>query len=316
METKKINRLILGIILFHIAVEAALIWGPEWKIGVVLSFSLGELILLLPVLVYLLVSRCGKQNPEEMREPLWERLHYKKVRPVTLVYVLFFSWLSMPLTTLINAASMLFVDNTIVGMSDMILEMPFFEMLFLSAVLPAVVEELTFRGVIYGGYRKNGSKCMAVLLSALIFGLVHMNLNQALYAFVIGLQLALLLEATGSVWTTMLFHFVYNAQSITIMFLVDAVVPGYYQNTAYTNLPQEQLFISIGVYLIIAVITTPLSVCMLYKIAKNEGRAEQLLECVPGRQKDKKSQITPSYVIGAAIAIAYIIFEIYLSVYI
>lgn len=313
METKKVNRLILGIVLFHIAIEAALIWGPGWKIGIVLSFSLGELILLLPTLVYLAVQKCKTQEMEGMQESLRERLHYNKVKPVTLVYVLLFTWLSMPLTTLINAVSMLFVDNTIVGMSDLMLEMPFLEMLFLSAVLPAVVEELVFRGVIYGGYRRNGSKYLAVLLSACMFGLIHMNLNQALYAFVIGIQLALLLEATGSIWTTMLFHFTYNAQSTAIMFLVDAVIPGYYQNAAYVDLPQEQLFLSIGVYLILAVVTTPLSFCMLYKIAKNEGREEQLLECVPGRQKDKKSQITPSYVIAAVIAIAYIVFDIYLS---
>ena len=226
METKKINRLMLGTFLFHIAVVVVLaVMAGKIQMGVILGLSLGEIILLIPALVYLLFYKLGKSKQvsseqtvyyEEAgaqicvakRESLKERLHYNKVKPSTLAYVLFFAWLSMPLTTLINAISMLFVDNTIMAMTDVILTVPFFLMLFLMAVVPATVEEFVFRGIAYGGYRKSGTKFMAVILSALMFGLMHMNLNQALYAFVIGILLALLFEATNSIWTTMLFHFI------------------------------------------------------------------------------------------------------------
>lgn len=309
METKKINRLMVGIFLLHIAVVALLtVAGGKIQIGVLLNLSLGEIILFVPTLVYLVVYKVKNRS-----QSLKERLHYNRVKPSTLLYVLFFTWLSMPLTTLINSVSMLFVDNTIMGMADIILDVPFILMLFFMSVLPATVEELVFRGVTYGGYRKSGTKCMAVVLSALMFGLMHMNLNQALYAFVIGILLALLFEATNSIWTTMLFHFLYNAQSCCLMFLIEVIMPGYYQDAANLAISPDQLYISIGIYMVIAVIMTPLAFCMLYKIAKNEGREKELMECVPGKQQGKEKLLTISYIIAAVIALAYIVFDIVLS---
>lgn len=308
-ETKKINRLMTGIFLLHIVIVAILtIAGGKIQIGVLLNLSLGEIILFVPTLLYLVVYKVKNGN-----QSLKERLHYNKVKPSTLLYVLFFTWLSMPLTTLINSVSMLFVDNTIMGMADIILDVPFFFMLFFMAVLPATVEELVFRGVTYGGYRRSGTKFMAVMLSALMFGLMHMNLNQALYAFVIGILLALLFEATNSIWTTMLFHFIYNAQSCCLMFLIEAIMPGYYDDAANLAISPDQLYITIGVYMIIAVIATPLALCMLYKIAKNEGREKDLMKCIPGKQEGKEKLVTISYVIATAIALAYIAFDIVLS---
>ena len=331
METKKINRLMLGTFLFHIAVVVVLaVMAGKIQMGVILGLSLGEIILLIPALVYLLFYKLGKPKQvsseqtvyyEEAgaqicvakRESLKERLHYNKVKPSTLAYVLFFAWLSMPLTTLINAISMLFVDNTIMAMTDVILTVPFFLMLFLMAVVPATVEEFVFRGIAYGGYRKSGTKFMAVILSALMFGLMHMNLNQALYAFVIGILLALLFEATNSIWTTMLFHFIYNAQSCCLMFLIEAIMPGYYQDVANTAVGWEELLMMISMYLIIAAVTTPLAFCMLYKIAKNEGRTTELLECLPQKQQGKEKLVTVSFILAVITAVAYIVYDFVLS---
>jgi len=308
METKKINRLMVGIFLLHIVVVALLtLVAEKITIGVILNLSMGQFLLLAPALVYLLCYKMG------VNQKLKERLMYNKIRPSTLVYILLFTWLSMPLTTVINSASMFFTDNTIVAMSDMILDVPFPLMLFMMAVMPACIEELVFRGVVYGGYRKAGTKFMSVMLSALMFGLMHMNLNQALYAFVLGIFLALLVEATGSLFSSMLFHFIYNAQSCCMMFMVEAMMPGYYSDAANVSLGADQLYMVISVYLVIAAITTPLAFCMLYKIAKNENRVAELMECLPKKQMDKERLVTPAFVIATLIAVAYIIFEMVMS---
>ena len=341
METKKINRLMVGIFLLHIVVVALLtLMADKVTIGVILNLSMGQFLLLAPALVYLLCYKmCANQTEvsqnaltqdalaerglaEEVAEPeiqsakkttLKERLMYNKLRPSTLAYILFFTWLSMPLTTVINSASMFFTDNTIVAMSDMILDVPFPLILFMMAVMPACIEELVFRGVVYGGYRKAGTKFMSVMLSALMFGLMHMNLNQALYAFVLGILLALLVEATGSLFSSMLFHFVCNAQSCCMMFMVEAMMPGYYSDAANVSLGADQLYMVISVYLVIAAITTPLAFCMLYKIAKNENRVAELMECLPKKQMGKERLVTPAFIIATIIAVAYIIFEMVVS---
>ena len=309
METKKINRLMVGIFLFHIVTVVILtVTAGKITIGVILNLTLGQILLLAPAVVYLL---CWKMSTKEIT--LRERLMYNKIRPSTMVYVLFFVWLTMPLTTVINSISMFFTDNTILGMSDMILDVPFPLMLFIMAVLPATIEELVFRGISYGGYRKAGTKFMAVMLSALLFGIMHMNLNQALYAFVLGIFLALLVEATGSLFASMLFHFIYNAQSCCAMFFVEAMDPGYYEKAAEMVLGADQLYATISVYLVIAAVTTPLAFCMLYKIAKNENRTVELMECLPKKQTGKEKLVTPSFVIATLIAAAYIIFEMVVS---
>ena len=321
MEIKKINWLMVGIFTLHIVVSLVLYNFPDvFEIGVLLNLSLGELMLFLPMAVYILLWKLGtgkKTTGEGMEEvqpqTLRERLHYKKVKPSTLLYALIFTWLSMPLTTLINAISMLFVDNTIMALSDQILGVAFPVMLFFMAVVPAFCEETLFRGIVYGGYRKHGDKFAAVLLSGFLFGIMHMNLNQALYAFVIGVLLALLFEATDSIFPTMLFHFVYNAQSCCLMYFVEELVPGFYSDPANVTAATSQLYPMIAAYIVIAAVFTPLAICMLYKIAKNENRVEQLKETLPGKKEGKLRIVTASFVLATVLAVCFVVYDILLT---
>ena len=323
MEIKKINWLMVGVFALHMVVSLVLYNFPDmFEIGILLNLSLGEIMLFLPMVVYLLLWKlnAGKRNDFETEEEvkpqtLRERLHYNKVKPSTLLYALIFTWLSMPLTTLINAISMLFVDNTVMILSEQILGVAFPVMLFFMAVVPAFCEETLFRGVVYGGYRKHGDKFVAVLLSGFLFGIMHMNLNQALYAFAIGILLALLFEATDSIFPTMLFHFVYNAQSCCLMYFVEEIVPGFYSDPANIEAAtaSADLYIMIAAYIVIAAIFTPLAICMLYKIAKNEGRVEQLKETLPGKKEGKVRIATASFWVATVLAVGFIVYDILLS---
>ena len=325
MEIKKINWLMVGAFALHIVVSLVLYNFPDmFEIGILLNLSLGELMLLLPMVVYLLCWKLGQgkyadeagDNAEaEKPQTLRERLHYNKVKPTTILYALIFTWLSMPLTTLINAISMLFVDNTVMALSGQILGVAFPVMLFFMAVVPAFCEETLFRGIVYGGYRKHGNKFVAVMLSGFLFGVMHMNLNQALYAFAIGVLLALLFEATNSIWPTILFHFVYNAQSCCLMYFVEEIVPGFYSNPDNIAMATEtaSLYSMIAAYIIIAAIFTPLAICMLYKIAKNEGRVEQLKETLPGKKEGKMRIATASFWVATVLAVGFIVYDILLS---
>lgn len=314
MEIKKINVTLLGIFIFHLAVSLFLEYYPEpLEIGIILNLSLGQIILFVPIVIYLLLWKFGKKNREEETRSYVKRLHFNKVKPSTIAYVLIFIWLSMPLTTLINAISLLFVDNTILSLTGYMTEVPFPVMLFFMAMVPAFCEEVAFRGTVYGGYRKDGSKFWAVILSGLMFGLMHMNLNQATYAFVLGILLALLLEATDSILMTMLFHFIYNAQSCCALYLVESILPGFYSEASNMTLTNDNLYAMICVYLVIAAITTPLAICLLYKIAKNENRVEQLKETLPKKQEKRARICTVTYILSVVIAVVYITYLIVAS---
>ena len=79
-----------------------------------------------------------------------------------------------------------------------------FELLGSCLVIP-IAEELLFRGVVYKRLKLYFGVTPALIGSALIFGIMHVNLVQFLYAAVIGLLLAFVLEKNreafhGSFW--------------------------------------------------------------------------------------------------------------------
>ncbi len=77
------------------------------------------------------------------------------------------------------------------------------------ALAPAFCEELLFRGVVYGNLRRYGVP-LAVLVSALLFSLMHQNIGQTFYTFAAGVVLALCYEATGSLWCGIFLHMFNN----------------------------------------------------------------------------------------------------------
>lgn len=84
--------------------------------------------------------------------------------------------------------------------------------IFLFALLPAVGEELLFRGVVMRfSYVNTGSIPMAILFSSAIFGLAHGSAYNFLPIMLMGVLLGYLYYATGSMLPNILAHFLNNA---------------------------------------------------------------------------------------------------------
>ncbi|MEF2574827.1 MAG: HAD hydrolase-like protein [Eisenbergiella sp.] len=77
-------------------------------------------------------------------------------------------------------------------------------------ILAPLGEEVVFRGVVYGQFKKVMKVPIAIVLSGLAFGLFHGNLVQAVYATVIGILLALVYELYGTLIAPMVFHGIAN----------------------------------------------------------------------------------------------------------
>lgn len=86
------------------------------------------------------------------------------------------------------------------------------------AILPAVSEELLFRGVLVKGLNKI-KPVYAVLLVSLSFGLYHMSLSKFVYQFIFGASLCLLYFATESLLSCIVAHFVNNFTVLLSMYL-------------------------------------------------------------------------------------------------
>ena len=149
---------------------------------------------------------------------IWHLIHFKYVKfnlqsfkevPAKTI------WLSIPLIlgamTFFNICSEIialpnWMEDEFLGMSHNI-----FGVLSVAIMAP-LVEELLFRGAIEGHLLKQGkSPVAAILISSLIFGIVHINPAQVPFAFAIGAVFGWLYYRTGSVVLGIIGHFINNS---------------------------------------------------------------------------------------------------------
>ncbi len=83
-----------------------------------------------------------------------------------------------------------------------------------SAILSPIMEELVFRGVIFANLKKVTSVNNAIIISSILFGLVHFNVVQFLYAFILGIVLAMFMEKSGHVYAAIVGHILANALAV------------------------------------------------------------------------------------------------------
>ena len=82
--------------------------------------------------------------------------------------------------------------------------------LVIAIILIPIYEEIVFRGIIFGYLRKNFNIIVAVLVQALIFGIMHLNLVQGIYTFILGIVLALIYMYSDSILGNITVHIIFN----------------------------------------------------------------------------------------------------------
>jgi len=95
-------------------------------------------------------------------------------------------------------------------------EIPVWLALLAFAVAPAFCEEIVFRGFILSGFLKSGRVWLAIALSSLAFGAIHMIPQQIFNAALVGLVIGLIAVRSGSLWPCVLFHFVTNGSQVLL----------------------------------------------------------------------------------------------------
>ena len=83
-------------------------------------------------------------------------------------------------------------------------------------ILSAIVEELVFRGLVFGRLNKVLGLWPSVLISAALFGIYHLNLAQGAYAFIFGIALALVYNRFQNIVAPIVVHMAANLLSVVI----------------------------------------------------------------------------------------------------
>ena len=108
--------------------------------------------------------------------------------------------------------------------------LPLWAGIVLYGIVSPLAEEIVFRGIVYNRLRRQYTRWIAIVASALLFGLYHGNVVQALYGFVLGVLIAVLYEKYGSFAVPVILHsaaniFVYVVTSVTEMDVAVMTVP-------------------------------------------------------------------------------------------
>ena len=93
-------------------------------------------------------------------------------------------------------------------------QQPWWFVLLAFAVAPAICEETAFRGFILSGFNRSGRVWLAIVLSSLTFGVMHMIPQQVFNATLLGLVLALIAIRSNSLLPGIVFHFIYNSLAV------------------------------------------------------------------------------------------------------
>ena len=83
------------------------------------------------------------------------------------------------------------------------------------------MEELIFRGYLYPIMKKYTGVWFALITTSLLFGIIHVSLVPFIPLAIFGAMLVLLYEYTGSIWTPIIAHCIFNTAT-----LVNILYPG------------------------------------------------------------------------------------------
>lgn len=275
---RNVNRLFLMLII--VSVGSPFVLGRYFTdVDFYQSVSLSQLVFLIPMLLYLALTK-GE---------ILEKLQLKIPKLSVLIMVGLFANMMQPLMACLNLVSQLFVENYV---AIEMLEVDGFALgrnMMYIAMVPALAEEFLFRGIFYHSYRPCGI-WKASLVSGLCFGLVHMNINQFLYAFVLGVIFALLVEATGSVFSAILAHFIINAGSVSMLALQEELelMMGNAGTSGLTGAAEtvgrQDILLALQVYAVSALICTVIAYFIFKTIARWSGREEHMWSVLhPGK---------------------------------
>jgi hypothetical protein len=142
--------------------------------------------------------------------------------------------------------------------------------IFVMAVLPAVGEELLFRGTIQTFLHKwTKSYHWAIWITAFIFSAIHFQISGFIPRLLIGAYLGYLFYWSGSLWLPIIAHFLHNSWSIISDFIF--LRRGYdIENMNFSNIHAWQYILGM------AIVLAAVGIFWLYKLRVENNSESQI----------------------------------------
>lgn len=291
------NRLFLGNLCF-VTIVSFLLGQKGVSLSIEMNLIITQLLFWIPIAIYLVITRT---NPFHL-------IPFRRISLSTVLIVTLFVLLLVPVVSWINLLSMLFVENKVNVIDQQMTGNTFALNLLVIAVLPAISEECMVRGVYFQQY-KAGGILKAAVMSGIVFGFMHLNFNQFSYALILGVILALLVEATGSIFSSIIAHFIFNGQSAAILWMQNHILDPT-EKIVLQEVTRADIIEMLMAYTMVACIMGVLAFGVFLWIVHHCGSAEHMRQIFSRKRSEhekKVSMITPTFIIGTAFAIGVMI---------
>lgn len=279
-KVKKVNRLFILLICafifgsMNIAFFGGII-GAVWKqvFGSISSSYESILQEILVVFPPILMLSFGGYYVIKNKISLKRDLRFNPISFPVIILVILMAFIMLPLITFINAFSMMFSTNLVNNALDELTQKGILYAIITVAVLPALMEEFVYRGILGQTYIKVNWK-KGVLLSSFLFGIMHVNFNQFSYAFILGIIFMIVLEITDSIYSTMILHFIVNGFNVAMVFLISNGKQSLGKELEKALDENQELTWHTVLQLFIPAVVSFILICLLIKLlAKMTGRS-------------------------------------------
>ena len=260
------------------------------------TFITEVFIILLPAI---LISSTGS---------LKEVLKIKKTSFEVILKTIIIVILSYPIILLMNGIFLSLLSNFIeyknFPMEILLQNVPIFNYLIFMCLVPAICEEIFFRGTLVNAYNVYGEK-FAIVVSALVFALFHFDIQNFIAPFLLGLLFATVIEYTGSILPSIVAHFVNN---IIAVFTARYVNERLFEFLRRTKLSREIGSLELSIIILLILISI-LSVILIRVILKNLKKERESRENVRIRYRDVEGIDLFNFVPIIALVILYFVYH-------
>lgn len=213
LTEKHTNYLVFAVVLIYLIFQFLfkLLFGDAWidnNLYMLLAFF-QLIVILLPALVFIYLNGT---SPAAVL----------KLKPITILEVLLVIMMTVAsslIASVLNTSVIYLLEKigtvTAVNVPAPANVQELWMQIFVIVLLPAVCEELFFRGVVFGMFEPLGIRA-AIIISAFYFALFHFDIRNLLGPFFLGLLFAWFCHRTGSIFAGVLAHFTNNLLAVLI----------------------------------------------------------------------------------------------------
>lgn len=246
------------------------------------------LFILMPSIIYVKITNKNLKRAFSIKP-----LSFKSI-----ILLIIFAILIQPSMGLLAGISSLIFPSNVNNFVNTLNTMPLIISLFISAISPAICEEIALRGAFASDYEGKNLKYIA-FMNGLMFAIIHLNGEQFLYAFVMGIIFIYILKITDSIFSTILVHFTFNSSQLLL-----ARFTATSSETAVAT--TESTLYVIGIYAFVTLLTLPLIYAIFKLLIKFNNKEEFIKNSFKEKLKFDKKDFSLAFFFIIVIYLIYI----------